>query len=152
MNLREEIARALSEATAARDEVRAGTLRLVQCAIRDRDIAAHAADRTTGCDNREIAAILATMVRQREESTKRYDEAGRPDLAEREREEMAVIAELLPPPMAESEIRAAAREVVDALSASGLKDVGRCMGALKERFNSRLDMARAGAIVRDMLS
>lgn len=152
MSLREKISQALTQSMKARDQVRTSTLRLIQCAIKDRDIAARAEDRTSGCDEAEILTILAKMVRQREESAKIYDDAGRPELAESERDEMAVILEFLPKPMAEEEIRTAAGAVVEELSASGLKDIGKCMGALKARYSGRMDFAKAGQAVKELLS
>jgi len=149
--LRERITGELTRATKQREGVRLGTLRLILAAVRDRDILARAADRTTGCEETEIVAILAKMVKQREESSKIYDDAGRPDLAEREREEIAVIREFLPPPLSDAEVVEAARAVVDELGASGLKDMGRVMDALKARFKGRINVAAASGEVKKLL-
>ncbi len=151
-SLRERITSELSRAMKERDSVRTATLRLIQAAVRDRDIAARAADRTTGCDEAEILAILAKMVRQREDSSKVYDDAGRPELAEREREEIAVIREFLPPPLEGEELTAAAQAIVDELGASGLKDMGRSVEALKARYAGRINVSAAAGEVKRLLS
>jgi len=151
-HLRERISHALVVAMKAKDEVRLATLRLVQCAVRDRDIAARAEDRTNGCEEAEILSILSKMVKQREESSKTYDDAGRPELAEREREEIAVIRDFMPAQLSADELDQAASAVVDELDATGLKDMGRCMDALKKRYTGRLDMSKAGGAVKKLLS
>jgi hypothetical protein len=145
-----ELARAETEGE--NDEVRRATLRLIDCALRDRDTAARAADRTMGCDETEIEAILTKMVAQRKEGARAYDEAGRPELAERERAEIRVLSEFLPRPLSKEELRAAASAVVDQLGASGLKDLGRCMAELKARYCGRFDTASASEVFKSLLS
>ena len=152
VTLRDRITHELTAAAKARADVRLSTLRLIQCAVRDRDIAARASDRTNGCDEGEILAILSKMVKQREESSKTYDDAGRPELAEREREEIAVIREFMPEPLTQEELAAAVREVVDELGATGLKDMGRCMEALKRRYAGQFAVSAAAAEVKALLS
>src|SRR5262249_342151 len=112
---------------------------------------ARTADRT-GCEEAEIAGLLAKMVKQRELSSKIYDAAGRPELADREREEIAVIRELLPEPLDGEALQAAARAVVDELGASGLKDMGRSVEALKARYPDRINVAAAAAEIKRLLS
>jgi hypothetical protein len=150
-SLRERITGELTRAMKARDAVRVGTLRLIQAAVRDRDIAKRATDCTTGCEEAEILAILAKMVKQREESSKIYDGAGRPELAEREREEIAVIREFLPSPLEGDALAQAARAVVDEIGATGLKDMGRAVEALKTRYAGRINVAAAAAEVKKLL-
>lgn len=152
MSLREQIATDLKEAMKAKDSTRVATLRLVQAAIKDRDIAARAEDRCDGCAESEILAILQKLVRQREESAETYEKAGRLDLAEQERAEAEIVRRYLPKPLEDAEIRAAARQVVDDLNACGLKDMGKCMGKLKERYPGRLDLSRAGAEIKTLLA
>ncbi|MBA4800634.1 MULTISPECIES: GatB/YqeY domain-containing protein [Euryhalocaulis] len=149
--LRERIETDLKVAMKAREAVKVSTLRLIQTAIKDRDIAARAEDRCKGCEEEEIMSILSKMVRQREESSKAFEDAGRYELAERERDEMEIIREYMPRQMSDEEISAAAGDVVEELDASGLKDMGRCMGALKERYPGQMDFSKAGAAVKDML-
>jgi uncharacterized protein YqeY len=151
MSLRDQISTDLKDAMRAKDAVRLSTLRLIQAAVKDRDIAARAADRCDGCGHAEIQAILQKLVKQREESADTYESAGRLDLAERERQEAEIVREYLPEPMDDGEIAKAALHVVDELDASGLKDMGRCMGALKERYSGRMDFSVAGQEVKTLL-
>ena len=151
MALRDQILADLKTAMRDKDELRVATLRLIQAAIKDRDIAARAEDRCQGCGEEEIHAILQKLAKQREESAETYEKAGRLDLAERERAEAEVVREYLPKQMDEAEIEQAARSVVDELGATGLKDMGRCMGALKERYQGRMDFSRAGQEVKQLL-
>ncbi|MFZ5618556.1 MAG: GatB/YqeY domain-containing protein [Pseudomonadota bacterium] len=151
--LREKIDAALKTAMKSRDEkVRVSTLRLVNAAIKDRDIAARACDRCDGVSEDEILAILTKMMRQREESAAVYEKASRLDLAEQERAEIAVIKDFLPRQMSEEEISSAVKTVIVELGASGLKDMGKCMAVLKERFAGAMDFGRAGALMKQALA
>lgn len=136
----------------ASDGVRTSTIRLAQAAVKEADIAARSKDRVGGASEEEILDILAKMVRQREESAKTYEDAGRLDLAERERAEIEVIKGFMPPQIEGEEIRVAAREVADEVGATCLKDMGKCMGTLKSRYAGRMDFGQAGAVLKDMLS
>lgn len=150
--LRENIDDALKTAMKSRvEKVRVSTLRLINAAIKDRDIAARACDRCDGVTEEEILAILTKMVKQREESAAVYEKASRLDLAEQERDEIAVIKEFLPRQMSEEEISTAVKDVIAELGASGLKDMGKCMAALKERFAGAMDFGRAGALMKQAL-
>jgi uncharacterized protein YqeY len=136
----------------AKEPVRVSTLRLVQAAIKDRDIAARTRDVGEGCAEEQILQILSKLLKQREESARIYEEAGRADLAEREREESAIIAEFMPRQMSDDEIQAAAHAVVEELDAAGLKDMGKCMAALKAKYGGAMDFGKAGAAVKAILS
>jgi uncharacterized protein YqeY len=151
MSLRDQITADLKDAMRAKDPVRVSTLRLIQAAVKDRDIAARASDNCDGCAPAEIQSILQKLVKQREESATTYESAGRLDLAERERREADIVREYLPEPMDDGQIAEAARQVVDELDAAGLKDMGKCMGALKERYAGRMDFSRAGEKVKTLL-
>ena len=96
-------------------------------------------------------ALLQKLVKQREESAETYENAGRLDLAERERAEADIVRAYLPKPMCEQEIEQAAETVVDELGATGLKDMGKCMGALKQRYTGRMDFSKAGETVKTLL-
>ncbi|MBB5518863.1 hypothetical protein SAMN06297382_1006 [Amphiplicatus metriothermophilus] len=151
--LREKIDAALKTAMKARDEkIRVSTLRLINAAIKDRDIAARSEDRCEGVSDDEILAILTKMVKQREDSAAAYEEGGRPDLAEQERAEIDVIREFLPRQLSDDEIEEAVASVIEELDAHGLKDMGRCMGALKERYPGAMDFGRAGALMKKALA
>lgn len=150
--LKEQINTALKAAMKAGDaKLRVATLRLINAAIKDRDIAARAEDRCEGATDEEILAILTKMVKQREESAKAFEEGGRPELAEQERAEIEVISEFLPRQLSEEEIKSAVAEVIEEYDAEGLKDMGRCMGALKERFNGAMDFGKAGKLMKEQL-
>jgi len=151
--LREQIDTGLKTAMKAKDaKLRVTTLRLINAAIKDRDIAARGEDRCDGVSDEEILAILTKMVKQREESAAAFEKGGRPELAEQERSEIDVIREFLPRQMSDDEIKAAVSEVIKEYDASGLKDMGKCMGALKERFNGAMDFGAAGKVMKEKLT
>jgi len=151
MSLRDTITQDLKSAMRAKDQVRLATLRLIQAAIKDRDIAARAEDRCEGCEDGEIMALLQKLVKQREESAKTYEDAGRLDLAEQEVAEAEIVRAYLPEPMCEESIAQAAQAAVDEVDATGLKDMGKCMALLKERYTGRMDFAKAGKEVKTLL-
>lgn len=154
--MRERIQTAMKEAMKSGDKRRLSTLRLVTAAIKDRDIAARVDEKglSTGKDRVEdadILALLQKMIKQRRESAEIYTQNGREELAEQEAAEIAVIEEFLPQQMGEDEIRNAAKAIVAELGATGLKDMGRVMGALKERFTGQMDFSKASAMVKEAL-
>jgi uncharacterized protein YqeY len=146
--LRDQISAAMKQAMRDKDRVSLSTLRLMSAAIKDRDIAARAADRCGGIDDVEILGMLTKMVKQREESAKTYDDNGRPELAEREREEIVVVRTFMPKPMNDAEIETAVSKIVESTGATCLKDMGKVMGQLKSGYAGRLDMGKAGAVVK----
>lgn len=148
--MRETITEALKTAVKAQDKRRTATLRLVQAAIQDRDIAHRGAGKepVTG---EEIAQILAKMVKQREESARLYDEGNRPDLAAQERDEIEIIRDYLPQQLSDAEVEAATRAVIAEIGASGLRDMGRTMAALKEKFAGKMDFGKASGVVKALL-
>lgn len=148
--MRDQFNADLKEAMKAKDKNRAGTLRLILAAVKDRDIAARAEDKS-GVDDAEILSILQKMVKQREEAAKTYEDAGRVELAEQERSEVEIIKGYLPTPLSEEETAAAIAELVEELGATGLKDMGRTMNALKEKYAGQLDMKIASAKVKAAL-
>ncbi|WDI30757.1 GatB/YqeY domain-containing protein [Hyphococcus flavus] len=151
--LKEQIDTALKAAMKAKDQkLRVATLRLINAAIKDRDIAARGEDRCEGANDEEILGILTKMVKQREESAAAFEKGCRPELAEQERAEIDVIREFLPRQLSEDEIKVAVKDVIDEYDASGLKDMGKCMGALKERFHGSMDFGAAGKMMKDRLS
>ena len=151
--LREQIDAALKAAMKAKnDKTRVATLRLINAAIKDRDIAARGEDRSDGVSDEEILAILTKMVKQREESAAAFDNGGRPELAEQERAEIEIIKDFMPRQLSEDEIKSAIKDVLAEYEASGLKDMGKCMGALKERFNGAMDFGHAGKLMKDSLT
>ena len=148
--MRESLNEALKQATLKQDRRRMNTLRLIIAAIRDRDIAARTAGKERVSDE-EILDILAKMIKQRLESARLYEEGARLDLATEEREEIGIIQSFLPPQLSEDEIRACCAEAVKATVAHGLRDMGKCMAALKARYSGQMDFSKASAVVKGML-
>ena len=149
--MRTRIQNEIKAAMKSGDKRKLATLRLINCAINDRDIA----QRGTGgerCCADDILAILTKMIKQREESARQYEEASRLELAERERAEIAIIREFLPQPLSPDELAVACRNVVEETGAASLRDMGRCMNALKERYVGRLDMGQASRQVKELLA
>jgi uncharacterized protein YqeY len=148
--MRERLAGALKDALKAQDKRRISTIRLIQAAVNDRDIANRGAGKDPVSDE-EIMQILSKMMKQREESAKIFEEGGRIELAEQEREEIGIIRDFLPKQLAEEQVKQACAEVVRECGADGLRDMGRCMSALKEKFPGRMDFGKASGIVKGML-
>ena len=143
----------LKTAMKARDDrLRVATLRLVVAALKDRDIAARAEDRCCGLSDEEVTTVLTKMVKQRDESATTYEEAGRIELAEQERQERAIIEAYLPEQMSGAEIEQAVDGVIADLGAEGLKDMGRCMGALKKGYAGQMDFGAANKAVKARLA
>ncbi|MBP7242432.1 GatB/YqeY domain-containing protein [Amaricoccus sp.] len=147
--LRERFSADLKEAIKAREAARVSTLRLIIAAIKDRDIAARSEEGADGVPDSEIVAILARMIRQRQESAKAYEEGGRIDLADQERVEIKVIKDYLPRQMSDDEVRAAVTKAIAALGASSIRDMGKVMAELKARHTGKMDFARACAAVKE---
>ena len=126
------------------------TLRLINCAVNDRDIERRGTGGDRCCDD-DIRAILAKMIKQREDSARAYEEASRLELAQREREEIEIIRGFLPQPLSKEETERVCREVVAEVEGSSLRDMGRCMSALKERYVGRMDMGAASRRVKEIL-
>jgi hypothetical protein len=153
MSLKTRIVQALkSETENGASDVELATLRLIECAVRDRDVCARGRGVGEGCPDADVRSVLETMVAQREVSAREHDAAGRIEDAIREREEIEVIQKFLPVPLSGRKLEAAVGEIVADLGASKLKDVGRCMSALKERFPGMIDSGSAGKAVREALS
>ncbi|AMS41498.1 MULTISPECIES: GatB/YqeY domain-containing protein [Aminobacter] len=148
--MRETLAEALKTALKTGDKRRTSTLRLIQAAIQDRDIAHRGAGKDPVTDE-EILQILTKMVKQRQESAKAFEEGSRLELAAQERDEIAVISDFLPKQMEEGAVRSAAQQVISEVGADGLRDMGRCMNALKERYPGQMDFGKASGIVKELL-
>ena len=149
--LRAKISDELKAAMKAGEKLKVSTLRLVGAAIKDRDIQNRTAGPDSGVNDAQIVEVLAKMVKQRQESIAVYEQGGRPELAEKEREEIAVIQSYMPKQMSEDEARAAVAAVIAAVGASSVKDMGKVMAELKAKYAGQMDMAKAGAIVKSQL-
>jgi len=149
--LRDQIANGLKAAMKEQDRMRLTTLRLINAAIKDRDIA-NRGEGKSAADEGELQAILARMIKQREESAKIYDDGGRKDLAANERNEIVIIREFLPRQLDETEMHKAIDAAIAASSAEGLRDMGKVMSWLKERYAGQMDFSVASAHVRERLT
>lgn len=152
MELRERVGAALKQAMRDKDMTRLSTLRLISAAIKDQDIAGRAGGQETEVGEAGILAILAKMTRQRNESAKAYEEAGRLDLAERETDEIGIIAEFLPRQMDDGEVETAISSAISELSAASIRDMGRVIGFLRDKYNGQMDFSRVGPMVKTRLT
>lgn len=148
--MREKLMNALKEAMKAKDSQRISTIRMVQSAIKDLEIANRTKPGAETGDG-EIAALLSKLVKQREESARIYDEGGRPELAAKEREEITIIAEFMPKQLSDEEALEAIRQVIAEVGATSIKDMGKCMALLKERYPGQLDFGKASAQIKSLL-
>ncbi len=150
--MRDRIMNAMKMAMKDKDKLRVSTLRLVNAAIKEREIALRSNEDAGEIDASEILQILSKMVKQREESAKAYEDAGREDLSARERSEIKVIREFLPKPLSDEEVVKAVQSAVKETGASSIKDMGKVMGALKAQYTGRMDFGAAGAAVKAALA
>ncbi|WP_306115245.1 MULTISPECIES: GatB/YqeY domain-containing protein [unclassified Roseovarius] len=151
MDMRERVNSALKQAMKDKATDRLTTLRLINAAIKDQEIALRGADGDGHIGDTEILAILGKMTKQRKESASAYEEGGRLDLAERERGEIEVIEEFLPKQMDDAETDAAINKAIDDLGASSIRDMGKVMGALKESYTGQMDFGAVGPKVKEKL-
>ena len=149
--MRSELDENLKEAIKSQEKQRVATLRLINAAIKDRDIAVRSEENTEGVSDDEIILILSNMVKQRKQSIIQYEEGGRIELAEREREEIKIIQEFLPNQLTTDEIQSEISKIIDAEDQLSIKDMGKIMGELKNRFSGRMDFGKASEIVKALL-
>jgi uncharacterized protein YqeY len=149
--LRDEINSALKDAMKARDARQVSTLRLVTAAIKNAEIEAQMRGRPPLADD-EMLGILQKMIKQRQESFEIYRQAGRNELAEQERGEIAIIQAYLPKQMSDDEAKAAIAQVIQSTGAQGMKDMGKVMAALKQAYAGRMDFANVSGLVKVMLA
>lgn len=148
--MREQFTTALKEAMKAGDKARISTIRLITAALKDRDIEARGLGKEPLSDE-EILSLLQKMVKQRQESLKIYEDNGRPELAAQEQAEIGIIMDFMPKQMGEAEVAAAIDGVIAETGAAGMKDMGKVMGVLKERFPGRIDFGKANPVVKELL-
>jgi hypothetical protein len=152
MTMRERLQAALKEAMRARDAERLSALRLINAAIKDREIAARGDGVEAGVSDADILGILGRMVKQRQESARAYEDGGRLELAEKELAEIRVIEEFLPRQLSAAEVEAAIAAAIDEAGATSIRDMGRVMAVLKARHVGQMDFAAVGPLVRDRLT
>ena len=148
MSLRDRLQAALKDAMKAKQADRLSTLRLINAAIKDRDIASRGDGGPEMVSDADITAIMGRMVKQRQESARAYEEGGRLELAEKELQEIVVIQEFLPRQMTGEEVEAAIAAAIAETGAASIRDVGRVMGVLKGRHAGQMDFGAVGALVK----
>ena len=149
--LRTGINDAMKDAMKARDERRVSTLRLMNAAIKNADIEARGQGKEP-LNEAELMSLFQKMIKQRQESAELYDKGRRPELAAQERAEIEIIASYMPKQMSDAEAGAAIAAIVHEINAQSMKDMGRVMAALKERFAGSMDLGKASAKIKDLLS
>lgn len=150
--LRDQIKSALKAAMVEKDTHAVSTIRLIMAALKDRDIAARTQDKPDGIGEDEILSMLQSMVKQRRDSIDMYEQGGRLELAEQEKQEIVIIERFLPKQMSEDEITDVVSALIEEIGATGLKDMGNTMSALRERYAGQMDFAKASAIVKARLA
>ncbi|TWF54502.1 hypothetical protein FHW37_103370 [Neorhizobium alkalisoli] len=148
--MREQLSAALKESMKAKDARRLSTVRLIQTAVKDRDIANRGTGKDEASDD-DILQILQKMVKQREESAKIYDEAGRAELASQEREEIEIIRSFMPEQLSDEKVSEIIKGVIAEIGAEGMRDMGKVIAALRERYAGQMDFAKASGMVKDLL-
>jgi len=149
--LREAFSERLKQAMRAKDARTLSTVRMILAGVKERDVAARGSGNQEGIADPEILRLLQGMIKQRRESIALYRQGKRPELAQQEEEEIAVIESFLPQQMNDDQMAAAAKAAIAETGAAGVKDMGRVMGVLRERHAGVIDLARAGAIVKQLL-
>lgn len=152
MELRAEINAALKQAMKDKAADRLSTLRLINAAIKDREIALRGEAEESPLVEADVLAILGKMVKQRQESARTYEEGGRLDLAERELNEIGVIEEFLPRQLSDKEVDKAVDDAVEQVGASSIRDMGKVMGLLKSQYTGQMDFGAVGPKVKDRLA
>jgi uncharacterized protein YqeY len=151
MTMRDRLQAAMKDAMRAKEAARLSTLRLINAAIKDRDIAVRGDGQDQGVSDAEILGILGKMVKQRQESARAYEEGGRLELAEKELAEIGVIEEFLPRQLDAAEVSAAIAEAISEAGATSIRDMGKVMAVLKGRYTGQMDFGAVGPRIKDML-
>lgn len=152
MDMRTRVGTALKEAMKAKDADRLSTLRLINAAIKDRDIALRGSEEEAAmCGDTEVLSILGRMVKQRHESARAYEEGGRLELAEKEIAEIKVIEDFLPKQLDAHETAAAIKAAIAEVGATSIRDMGKVMAVLKTKYTGQLDFGKVGPQVKDQL-
>ena len=149
---REELSAALKEAAKAKDQVALSTIRLILAALKDRDIAARGQGKADGVPDADILSLLQSMIKQRLESAKIYRDAARPELAQREEQEIVIVERFLPKQLGEQEVQKIIKDLIAETKASDIKDMGKVMAELKTRYAGQMDMAKASGAVKTALA
>lgn len=152
MTIRDRLQAALKDAMRAKEAARLSTLRLINAAIKDRDIAVRGDGQDQGVSDADILGILGKMVKQRQESARAYEDGGRLELAEKELHEIKVIEEFLPRQMDPGEVTEAIAAAIAESGAASIRDMGKVMAVLKGRYTGQMDFGAVGPRIKDMLA
>jgi len=150
--MRDILDKSLKDAMRARDTQKISTIRLINAAIKDRDIAIRSEDNLEGVSDGEILSILSKMIKQRKESAKQYEEGGRLELAQQELEEIEIIENFLPRQLDLNEIEKIVKKIILEINANSLRDMGKVMSLLKENYSGKMDFGKAGVVAKELLS
>ena len=150
--MRDILEKSLKDAMRARDSQKTSTIRLINAAIKDRDIAIRSEDNLEGVSNEEIISILSKMVKQRQESAKQYEEGGRLELAQQEFQEIKIIETFLPKQLDLNETEEIVKKTILEINASSLRDMGKVMNLLKANYSGKMDFGKAGSVAKEVLS
>ena len=150
--MRDILDKSLKDAMRARDTQKISTIRLINAAIKDRDIAIRSEDNLEGVSDEEILSILSKMIKQRKESAKQYEEGGRLELAQQEFEEIKIIENFLPRQLDLNEIEQIVKKIILEINANSLRDMGKVMSLLKENYSGKMDFGKAGVVAKELLS
>ena len=150
--MRDILDKSLKDAMRARDTQKISTIRLINAAIKDRDIAIRSEDNLEGVSDEEILSILSKMIKQRKESARQYEEGGRLELAQQEFEEIEIIENFLPRQLDLNEIEQIVKKIILEINANSLRDMGKVMSLLKENYSGKMDFGKAGVVVKELLS
>ena len=150
--MRDILDKSLKDAMRARDAQKISTIRLINAAIKDRDIAIRSEDNLEGVSDEEILSILSKMIKQRKESAKQYEEGGRLELAQQEFEEIEIIENFLPRQLDLNETEQIVKKIILEINANSLRDMGKVMSLLKENYSGTMDFGKAGVVAKDLLS
>ena len=149
--MRERIAQAMKDALKSKDQATLSTIRLIVAALKDRDIAARSDNNHDGISDDEILSMLQTMIKQRNESAKMYEDGGRPELADAEKAEIVLIQQFLPEQLSKGDIEKAITEAIAQTNAGSIKDMGKVMAHLKEQHAGQMDFSAASQMVKAAL-
>ncbi|MFL2812516.1 MAG: GatB/YqeY domain-containing protein [Paracoccaceae bacterium] len=150
--MRDILDKSLKDAMRARNAQKISTIRLINAAIKDRDIAVRSEDNLEGVSDEEILSILSKMIKQRKESAKQYEEGGRLELAQQEFEEIKIIETFLPRQLDSNETEQIVKKIILEINATSLRDMGKVMNLLKENYSGKMDFGKAGVVAKELLS
>ena len=152
MSLRTQFTEDMKQAMRTKDEVGLSTLRLINAAIKDKDIAARTAESREGIKDEQILSLLQAMIKQRQESIKMYLQGKRQDLADKEAAEIKVIEKYLPKQLSDDEMKALVQKTITAVGATNVKDMGKVMAELKAKYSGQMDFSKVGGLVKEKLA